>query len=79
MVTITKTPSLTLSRLKAAAALLPFIQSGLADSKLSQDRANQMTNFIEWAANSTPENDVEQRLVNELNVGLSSLKATLAA
>ena len=38
-----------------------------------------MTSFIEWAANSTPENDVEQRLVNELNVGLSSLKATLAA
>ena len=79
MATITSTPSATLNRLRAVAALVPIIQSGLADSKLSRDRANQMANFIEWAANSTPENDVEQRLVNELNAGLSSLKATLAA
>lgn len=37
-----------------------------------------MTNFIEWAVSSAPENDAEQRLVNEINVGLSSLKGALA-
>ena len=76
---ITTPSSTTLSRLRAAAALIPMIQSGLADTKLSREQASSMTLFIEWAANSTPENDVEQRLVNELNAGLSSLKATLAA
>ena len=33
-----------------------------------------MTSFIEWAASGTPENDVEQQLVNELTVGLAELK-----
>ena len=36
-----------------------------------------MTLFIEWAASSTPENDVEQQLVNELTVDLAGLKAAL--
>ena len=76
---ITTPSSPTLSRLRAAAALIPLIQSGLADTKLSREQASSMTLFIEWAASITPENDVEQRLVNELNAGLSSLKATLAA
>ena len=77
MATITSTPSATLNRLRAAAALVPIIQSGLADSKLSRDRANQMANFIEWAASITPENDVEQQLVKKLTVDLAGLKAAL--
>ena len=67
----------TLSRLRAAAALIPMIQSGLADTKLSREQASSMTLFIEWAASSTPENDVEQQLVNELTVDLAGLKAAL--
>ena len=71
---ITTPSSPTLSRLRAAAALIPMIQSGLADTKLSREQAASMTSFIEWAASSTPEDDVEQQLVNELTVGLAELK-----
>ena len=54
-----------------------MIRSGLADTKLSREQAASMTSFIEWAASSTPENDVEQQLVNELTVDLAGLKAAL--
>ena len=74
---ITTPSSQALSRLKAAAALIPMIRSGLADTKLSREQASSMTLFIEWAASSTPENDVEQQLVNELTVDLAGLKAAL--
>ena len=74
---ITTPPSPTLSRLRAAAALIPMIRSGLADTKLSREQAVSMTSFIEWAASSTPENDVEQQLVKELTVDLAGLKAAL--
>ena len=74
---ITTPPSPTLSRLRAAAALIPLIQSGLADTKLSREQASSMTLFIEWAASITPENDVEQQLVKKLTVDLAGLKAAL--
>ena len=74
---ITTPSSPTLSRLRAAAALIPLIQSGLADTKLSREQASSMTLFIEWAASITPENDVEQQLVNELTVGIAGLKLAL--
>jgi hypothetical protein len=35
------------------------------------------TLLIEWAASSTPEDDVEQQLVNELTVGIAGLKLAL--
>lgn len=68
-----------LSRLNAAAALIPVIQSGLADTKLSREQAASMTSFIEWAASSEAENAAEQKLLEELTAGLESLKAALAA
>ena len=74
---ISMPPSPTLSRLRAAAALIPLIQSGLADTKLSREQASSMTLFIEWAASITPENDVEQQLVKKLTVDLAGLKAAL--
>lgn len=74
---ITTPSSPTLSRLRSAAALIPMIQSGLADTKLSREQAASMTSFIEWAASSTPEDDVEQQLVNELTVGIAGLKSAL--
>lgn len=66
-----------LSRLRAAAALIPMIQSGLADMKLSREQAASMTMFIEWAASSTPENDAEKQLVKELTIDLAGLKSAL--
>lgn len=74
---ITTPSSPTLSRLRAADALIPLIQSGLADTKLSREQASSMTLFIEWAASITPENDVEQQLVKKLTVDLAGLKAAL--
>ena len=74
---ITTPPSPKVSRLRAAAALIPMIRSGLADTKLSREQAVSMTSFIEWAASSMPENDVEQQLVKELTVDLAGLKAAL--
>ena len=74
---ITTPSSQALSRLKAAAALIPMIRSGLADTKLSREQASSMTLFIEWAASITPENDVEQQLVKKLTVDLAGLKAAL--
>ena len=37
------------NRLRAAAALIPIIEAGLADSKLSVERAALMALFCEWA------------------------------
>ena len=72
MITTPSSPTL-----RAAAALIPLIQSGLADTKLSREQASSMTLFIEWAASITPENDVEQQLVKKLTVDLAGLKAAL--
>lgn len=74
---ITTPSSHALSRLKAAAALIPMIRSGLAGTKLSREQAESMTSFLEWAASSTPEDDVEQQFVNELTVGIAGLKFSL--
>ncbi len=68
-----------LSRLNAAAALIPVIQSGLADTKLSREQAASMTSFIEWAASSEVENAAEQKLLEDLTAGLERLKVALAA
>ena len=37
-----------LNRLRAAAGLIPIIESGLTDSKLSAERAALMASFCEW-------------------------------
>ena len=76
MITTPSSPAL--SRLRAAAALIPMIRSGLVDAKLPRVQAVSMTSFIEWAASGTPENDVEQQLVNELTVGLAELKFAIS-
>ena len=74
---ITTPSSPTLSRLRAAAALIPMIQSGLADTKLSREQASSMTLFIKWAASTPAENPAEQKLLNEVIAGLSRLQDAL--
>ena len=44
-----------LCRLKTAAALIPIIDGGIADSKISHERAALMLTFCEWAADIEPE------------------------
>jgi hypothetical protein len=76
---MSKTPAPTpqLNRLRAAAALIPIIQSGLANAKLSPERAAQMTQFVEWTTHCTPEDATEQALVEEVAMGLHNLKSKL--
>ncbi len=77
MVTIAGTESSKLSRLKSAVALIPIIQSGIDDKRLSRERAVSMISFIEWAASTKAEYPVEQQLLNEVFAGLTHLKHAL--
>lgn len=76
--TTTENRTQTLNRLHAAQAIIPVILAGLADSKISRERAVHMFAFVEWVASSPPGNDLERRLVNEISAGLASLKSALA-
>lgn len=38
------------NRLRAAIGLIPLIEAGLRDGKLSESRVKQMTAFCHWAA-----------------------------
>ena len=71
-------PTPEINRLRAAAALIPIIESGLADAKLSPERASLMAAFCEW----TTENDCDEPEATKLAVkvkdGLKRLKAALS-
>jgi hypothetical protein len=72
-------PNAELNRLRAAVALIPIIESGLSDSKLSIERAALMASFCEWAAEvklNTPE---AIKLSQALNSGLVRLKTVLVS
>jgi hypothetical protein len=42
-----------INRLRAAAALIPIIESGMLESRLSVERAALMASFCEWAVPRT--------------------------
>lgn len=67
-------PSPELNRLRAAAALIPIIESGLVDAKLSAERAALMASFCEGAAERTPSDPEEIRLSDSIRDGLQRLK-----
>ena len=67
-------PTPELNRLRAAAALLPIIEAGLAESRLSIERASVMTSFCESAAEFKPENPEEIKLSVTVLSGLQRLK-----
>lgn len=64
-----------LNRLRAASALIPIIESGLAEGKLSIERATLMGAFCDWASKLTPEDSDQVRLVEQIDEGLERLKA----
>ena len=70
-------PSPELNRLRAAAGLIPIIESGLSDSKLSKDRAIKMTKFCTWVLEVEPKNDEEARLSEIVISGLGRLMVQL--
>lgn len=70
-------PTPVLNRLRAAAALLPIIEAGLAESKITVEKACSMAEFCISAVSLTPENGEEQQLAKTVVTGLQRLKATL--
>ena len=64
-----------LNRLRAASALIPIIESGLAEGKLSIERAALMGAFCDWASKVTPEDSDHVRSVGQIGEGLERLKA----
>lgn len=63
------------NRLRAAVALIPIVESGLRDSKVSQERAAHLAAFCEWAVACQPVTDEEQKLQAQLIQKLEELKA----
>ena len=68
-----------LNRLRAAVALIPIIESGLSDSKLSVERAALMASFCEWAAAVKLDTPEAIKLSQSLSAGLARLKTVLVA
>lgn len=75
--TLPSTPAL--NRLRAASALIPIIESGLAESRISVDRAALMAAFCEWAAENPPDDPEAARLARAAADGLQRIKLRLAA
>jgi hypothetical protein len=72
-------PNPELNRLRAAVALIPIIESGLSDSKLSVERAALMASFCEWAAAVKLDTPEAIKLSQSLSAGLARLKTVLVA
>lgn len=66
------------NRLRAAAALIPIIESGLDDCKLAEDKAKQMIRFCEWAMSSEATDQDEIALKVAIRDGLVRLEARLS-
>jgi hypothetical protein len=63
-----------LNRLGAAIGLIPIIESGLRDGKLTTERAALMASFCEWALTVTPGDDDAPRLAEAVVKGLQRLR-----
>ena len=68
-----------LNRLRAAAALIPLIESGLADSRISAERAALMASFCEWAAENPPDDPEAAKLARSIADGLHRIQLRLLA
>ena len=75
--TLPSTPAL--NRLRAAAALIPLIESGLADSRISAERAALMASFCEWATENPLDDPEAAQLARSVADGLQRIKLRLAA
>ena len=75
--TLPSTPAL--NRLRAATALIPIIESGLADSRISAERAALMASFCEWATENPPDDPEAAKLARSVADGLQRIKLRLLA
>ena len=68
-----------INRLRAAAALIPIIECGLADSRLSIERAARMASFCEWAVENVPDDPEVVKLAETVGNGLKRIKMALSS
>jgi hypothetical protein len=68
-----------INRLRAAAALIPIIESGLLESKLSVERAALMASFCEWAVEKRSEDPEVVKLAETVGNGLKRIKMALSS
>lgn len=72
-------PTPEINRLRAAAALIPIIESGLADSKLSVERAALMASFCEGTTENVPDDPEAVKLAETVGNGLKRIKMALSS
>jgi hypothetical protein len=68
-----------INRLRAAAALIPIIESGLADSRLSVERAALMASFCEWTVEKSFDDPSVAKLAETVDGGLKRIKTALSS
>ena len=68
-----------INRLRAAAALIPIIESGLLDSRLSVERAALMASFCEWTVEKRSEDPEVVKLAETVGSGLKRIKMALSS
>lgn len=68
-----------LNRLRAAAGLIPIIETGLADGKLTIERAALMASFCEWAVTFETQDAEQKHLVDLVAEGLRRLQVRMNA
>lgn len=71
-------PSATLNRLRAAAGLIPLIESGMRDGKISRDRAALMAEFCAWAGEQNAQTGPDgAKYADAIRTGLERLRSAL--
>ena len=68
-----------INRLRAAAALIPIIESGLLASKLSVERAVLMAAFCEWTTERCSDDPDVAKLAEAVGSGLKRIKMALSS
>jgi hypothetical protein len=68
-----------INRLRAAAALIPIIESGLLESRISVERAALMASFCEWTTENVPDDPEVVKLAEMVDSGLKRIKMALSA
>lgn len=72
-------PTPQINRLRAAAALIPIVESGLLESRLSVERAALMVSFCEWAVETPSEDPEAVKLAETVGSGLKRIKTALSS
>lgn len=68
-----------INRLRAAAALIPIIEAGLADSRISVERAALIASFCEWTTEILSADPDVVKLAETVGNGLKRIKVVLSS